>query len=179
MISSKHYSFWNYFVIIIFALSSFISTAQIEPAEIYAGIGYYRHTGLEDNAYVDFRTGIQLFSYKFISPEIDFTYYFGDNEVVTARDLETDFPTSVLKTNFRGSILGIAPKLFIGDSELRFVFIPKYNFGKIKAEGFLTTANSITQSQEITSKINFWSFSTGLEGELRNERLKLGFYLIL
>jgi hypothetical protein len=164
--------------IFIFGFLCVKSFSQIESTEIYGGVGYYRHTGFDGNSYFHARGGLQLFSYKFFSPEVDFTYYFGGYEVIGNRDFETNFPISILKKDFQGSIIGISPKLFFGDSELRLVLVPKYHFGSTRVEGIVTRdTNPSTIRQRLNSKLNFWSFSVGLEGELENERFKLGAYL--
>ena len=151
---------------------------QLEAPKFYVGLDYYRHTALVANSYASLKGGAELFSYKFISPEIDFNYYLGTTESVTNRDAQTQMPISILRKNFQGYIWGLAPKLYWGDSEYRFVVIPKYSFGNIVSKGSLTTNINGPIEESIKTKVNFWSFSVGIEGELNNDRFLLGFYLV-
>ncbi len=156
------------------------SYAQLnEVPQVYAGLGYYRHTSFDADSYYHVRAGVQILSYRFISPEIDFTYYFGGNERVVNRDLDSGSPNVVVSRQFRGLIWGVALKLFYGDEDLRLVVIPKYHFGKVTSQGLLSTSTNIRiprKNSEAT--LNFWSFSIGMEGLLGSDRLKMGAYLV-
>ncbi len=156
------------------------SCAQLgEVPQVYAGLGYYRHTSFDADSYYHARVGVQILSYKFVSPEIDFTYYFGGNERVGQWDLETGFPISVVSKQFSGMIWGAGLKLFYGDEDLRLVVIPKYHFGKVTSEGLLSTsANIRVPKKNAEETLNFWSFSIGMEGLLGSDRLKIGGYLV-
>ncbi|VAW16108.1 hypothetical protein MNBD_BACTEROID03-1283 [hydrothermal vent metagenome] len=167
-------------VFVLFLMAPTCSNAQLdEIPKLYAGLGYYRHTSFDDDSYYHVRVGAQILSYKFVSPEIDFTYYFGGNERVVRSDLETGFPTSVVFRVFRGLIWGAALKLFYGDEDLRLVVIPKYHFGKVTSEGLLSTsANNRIPKKNAMAILNYWSFSIGMEGVLNAERFKIGAYLV-
>ncbi|MFS4418396.1 hypothetical protein [Maribacter sp. 2307ULW6-5] len=152
--------------------------SQIDKStEAYVGLGYYRHTGFDNNAYYHARLGLEIFSFKFISPEIDFTYYFGGNDRIGERNLQTGLPISRLLKNFRGGIWGISPKIYICDIDSRLVFIPKYHFGSVSADGLVITPNGRDDITETKSRIAFWSFSVGFENLIDNDRLTLGIYL--
>lgn len=162
---------------IIMGLSLHGHSQMDKVPEVYGGVGYYRHTGFDDNAYYHLRLGSELFSYKFMAPEVDFTYYFGGNNRVGERDDQTGLPSSRLFRNFRGSVWGLAPKFYYGDGESRLVLIPKYHFGSVSSEGLVDALDGQSPTLETNSKLSFWSFSIGIEDEFDFERFKIGLYL--
>lgn len=145
--------------------------------DVYGDVGYYRHTGFDDNSYYHLRLGTELFSYKFVAPEVDFTYYFGGNNRVGERDAQTGLPTSRLYKNFRGKIWGLAPKIYYGDEYSRLVFIPKYHFGSVSSEGIVDTIDGQSPNMNTSCKLSFWSFSLGFEDDFDSERFKIGVYI--
>jgi len=161
-------------------LFSFIcSYSQVQPPEAYISFGGFFEEQLKPNAYFNFSLGTELFAYKFIAPEIDYTYYFGgdeneDSEVDNMGDI--NFRSS-LHRNFDSWVWGVGPKLFIQDDYNRFVFIPKYHFGRQKSTGNYYDSLDLDIEQESKTKFNFWSFSLGYEF-IGEERIgKTGIYL--
>ncbi|APQ17496.1 hypothetical protein [Maribacter hydrothermalis] len=73
---------------------------------------------------------------------------------------------------------GIALKLFYEEEGTRIVLITKYHFGKIRAKGNFLDSDAIELSQEIKSKVNYWSFSLGIEESKWSNNATYGLYLI-
>lgn len=162
---------------------NFKGATQNRPI-VFGGIDYYRDTGFEENSYLDFNVGTQLFRWKFIAPEVGFEHYFGlanENNELNPNDPNARAP-SKLKTRFSTSSLSLAPKLIFGNEEAALVIIPQYNFGKINARGDLLkdTGKSyvLDDQQKIKESISYFSIAAGVEGQFFDSEI-LHFSLFL
>ncbi|WP_299432058.1 hypothetical protein [uncultured Maribacter sp.] len=155
---------------------------QFSTPKVFGEIGGFYEEQFEPspNVYLKLSAGAELFSYKFLAPEIDISYYKGNDE-----DENSDFDNlgmvnykSFLKRDASTVIWGFAPKLFYGDEEYRLVLIPKYSFGTIHATGNLIDSNSLEIEKKSKADIHFWSFAFGIEGYGWSDNTICGLYLI-
>lgn len=165
--------------LIILLLFTNSAISQVEPPEAYISISGFYEEQLEPNSYYNFSIGSELFAYKFIAPEIDYTFYFGGDE---NEDWEMDNTgdigfRSILNRNFDSWVWGLGPKLFLPNDDYRIVFIPKYHSGTQKARGSYFDSNDLDIDKESKTKFNFWSFSLGYEFLGEDKIGKLGIYL--
>ena len=153
-----------------FTLLNFQTQAQVKPI-IFGGIDYFRDTGFQDNAYVNFNVGAQVFRWHFLAPEIGFEHYYGlvdENVEINPNDPNARAP-SKLDTRFSSNSFSIAPKLIFGDNEAALVVIPQYNIGKIHARGDLLKDSGnqyvLEEQQRISESISYASIAAGVEGQ--------------
>jgi len=156
--------------------------SQFSTPKIFGEIGGFYEEQFEPspNMYLKLSAGAELFSFKFIAPEIDVSYYIASDE-----DENSDFDNlgnlsykSFLNRKANAVIWGFAPKLFYGDEEYRLVLIPKYNFGNIQATGKFIDSDSIEIVKKSEADIHFWSFALGIEGYGWSDNTVCGLYLI-
>lgn len=156
-----------------------LAVSQVHPPETFISFGGFFEEQFETNSYYNIAVGTELFAYKFIAPEIDFTLYFGGDE---NEDWELDDTgdigfRSILNRSFVSGVWGFGPKLYLPDDGYRFVFIPKFHFGSQKASGTYYDSLDFDIEQVVKTTFNFWSFSVGYEF-LGEERIgKTGIYL--
>lgn len=153
--------------------SLFQAQAQKHPV-FYAGIEAYRHTGFENNGFVQFSVGSQIYQLKFFAPEIGFDYggsllrkrsVFGEN-------FNIDNPIKgLLRQRFTYSVLTLNPKLKFGEDDAYITFSPKYHIGTLKGEtAYLEYSGDnnryvgLKEGEESKIKTSFWSFAIGFEG---------------
>ncbi|MCY2686009.1 hypothetical protein [Salinimicrobium sp. TH3] len=160
----------NIIFLLLFTLLNFKVQAQIKPI-LYGGIDYYRDKGFEENAYVNFNIGTQLFKWNFIAPEIGYEHYYGlvnENNEMNPNDPNARAP-SKLKTRYSTNSLSLAPKLIFGNKEAALVVIPQYNFGEIKVRGDLLKDTGkqyvLDDQQKISESISYLSIAAGVEGQ--------------
>ncbi|WP_298505260.1 hypothetical protein [uncultured Maribacter sp.] len=137
--------------------------SQVSGPEIFAEYGAFYNGDLKSFTNHKITAGSELFSFKYLSPEIEIAYNFGTHE-------KSEIP-------FTSIAFGFSPKLVFQEEKSRWVFIPKYHFGNITAENFDSNNNAIKHKD----KINFWSFAIGLEIKSNynsSNREKWGVYLI-
>ena len=168
---------------VIFVLAAFTGSAQIKPV-LYGGVDYYRNKGFEQNAYVNFHIGSQLFQWYFLAPEVGFEHYYGlvrDVEELNPNDPNAR-PPSKLNTRFTTNNFSIAPKLKFGNEEASLIVLPQYNFGKISSHGDLLKDIGdryvLADRQRYSESIAFWSFAAGIEGQFYDSDI-LHFALLL
>ncbi|WP_291869530.1 hypothetical protein [Maribacter sp.] len=143
--------------------SPFFVFSQVSGPEIFAEYSVFYNSDLKSSVNHKITAGSELFSFKYLCPEIEIAYTFGAHENS--------------KIPFTSFAFGFSPKLILQEEKSRWVFIPKYHLGKITAENF-DTNNNITTYKD---KINFWSFAIGLEIKSNHNvsnREKWGVYLI-
>lgn len=164
-------------------LLNFQVQAQIKPI-LYGGFDYYRDTGFQENAYVNFNLGAQVFRWHFIAPEIGFEHYYGlvnENEELNPNDPNARSP-SKLNTRYSTNSFSVAPKLIFGDKEAALVVIPQFNFGEINVRGDLLkdtgTHYVLDDRQKITEAISYLSIAAGIEGQFFESEI-LHFSLLL
>jgi len=153
--------------------------AQFSTPEIFLELGGFYEDEFEPSVYVKVAAGAELFSYKFIAPEIDISYYGGgaEDEDFTFDGNGINY-RSILHRNMSGFVWGFAPKLFYEDDSYRLVLIPKYNFGTIKGNGGFLDSEDLRIEKSASTKIHFWSFALGIEGDAWRNSPKIGIYLI-
>jgi hypothetical protein len=168
---------------ILFSTVSFFCAGQ-SSTSVFGGADYFRNTGFNDNAYLGFNFGSQLFQWKVIAPEVGYEYHSGvvrDHIELHPEDPNAR-PPSKLSSRFSSHSFFVAPKLKIGKQEAALVIIPQYNIGTLKARGELledTGRNYVlTERQEVENDISFWSFAAGIEGDFFDLEL-LHFSLLL
>lgn len=164
-------------------LLNFKGQAQIKSI-LFGGIDYYRDTGFQENAYVNFNIGAQVFKWHFIAPEVGFEHYYGlvnDNNELNPNDPNARSPTK-LNTRYNTNSFTIAPKLIFGKKEAALVIIPQYNFGEINVRGDLlkdTGKQYVLDSQQnIFETISYLSIAAGIEGQFFESEV-LHFSLLL
>lgn len=158
------------FFLSLITLLSFPTQAQQNPI-LFGGMDYYRDTGFQNNAYLNFNLGAQVFRWHFLAPEIGFEHYYGladENNEVNPNDPNARSP-SKLDTRFSTNSFSIAPKLIFGDKEAALVVIPQYNFGEITARGDLLKDSGsqyvLEERQRISESISYASIAAGVEGQ--------------
>lgn len=156
--------------LLLLTITTFKAQAQIKPL-LFGGIDYYRDKGFEENAYVNFNIGTQLFRWNFIAPEISYEHYYGlvdENNELNPNDPNARAP-SKLKTRFFTNSLSLAPKLIFGNKEAALVVIPQFNFGEINVRGdlFKDTGKQyvLDDQQKISESISYLSIAVGVEGQ--------------
>ncbi|PCJ95395.1 MAG: hypothetical protein COA50_09320 [Flavobacteriaceae bacterium] len=169
-------------ILFLFLFKVLFIIAQVKPPKVYGGIGFYLAPDLEGSGYADFTAGIEVFSYKFIAPEIEVSYFIGGIETLTETD-ENGYDSKIFDKAFNATIVSITPKLFFWEGEgLRLVVIPKYSFADITVRAKVTGITDFYAKTEAfyesKRQLNFWSFGAGIEGELNNEKIHIGGYLI-
>ena len=162
-------------------LVTFNAYAQIDTPEIFVDFGLYYEDEFEPKPkiYVGASAGIELFSYKFIAPEIKLSYFAGsDLDEFYNLDISTGLSNGwFLNRSMKSSVLTFSPKLVYGNKEFRLVVIPEYNIANIKAKGVFSEIekNAITKLAEV--KDYYWSASIGIEGYGWSESTRIGFYI--
>ena len=166
-----------------FTLLNFQTQAQVNPI-LFGGIDYFRDTGFQNNAYLNFNVGAQVFRWHFLAPEIGFEHYYGladENIEMNPNDPNARAP-SKLDTRFSSNSFSIAPKLIFGDNEAALVVIPQYNIGKITARGDLLKDSGnqyvLEEQQRISESISYASIAAGIEGQFFDSEV-LHFSLLL
>ena len=156
--------------LLLLTITTFKAQAQIKSL-LYGGIDYYRDKGFEENAYVNFNIGTQLFRWHFIAPEIGYEHYYGlvnENNELNTNDPNARAP-SKLKTRFSTNSISLAPKLIFGNKEAALVVIPQYNFGEINVRGDLLKDTGkqymLDEQQKISESISYLSIAAGVEGQ--------------
>ncbi len=145
-------------------------SAQFEPV-LYAGAKAFYNKGYESNVYGGFEAGAEVFRFKFIAPEIGINYFTGQPIEIEDLDLESLPPQGTAKYDgrFHSFNFSIAPKFIFGDDVAALVFLPEYNFGKMKvSERYFQRQNDhYILSEEVSNSgsHSFWSFSAGVEGD--------------
>ena len=153
--------------------------AQFTTPEIFGELGVFYEDEFDPSVYIKVSAGAELFSYKFIAPEIDVSYYAGGDEDEDFEIGENDIVyRSILSRDISGFVWGFAPKFFYETDLYRLVLIPKYNFGSIKAEGHFLDSEGNNLEQLVRTKVYFWSFAFGIEGDAWRNSPKIGIYLI-
>ena len=164
-----------------FILVSFTLFSQIDTPEIYIDLGVYFEDEFEPKPriYSNASIGVELFSYKFIAPEIEIAYFAGADLSETYTFNIDDGTESGwgLRRSMEASVITLSPKLFYGDKELRFVLIPEYNIANIRAKGVYAEISREKVIQYARAKSYFWSASMGLEGFAWSESTRFGLYL--
>lgn len=168
---------------VFFSIMSTSGFTQIRPI-LYGGFDYFRDKGFENDSYISFNVGSQLFKWKFLAPEAGFEHYFGiaeEKELLNPTDPNAR-PPEKINTRFTSNTFSLAPKLIFGNPEASLVFIPQYNFGKISGRGDLLkdTGNQyvLDDRQRFSKSFSFWSFAAGIEGEFFDiDLLHFGLYL--
>ncbi|MBZ9629713.1 hypothetical protein LB465_02895 [Salegentibacter sp. LM13S] len=157
--------------------------SQVNPI-VYGGVDYFRNTGFKKNAYANINLGAQLLRWKFFAPEVGYEYHFGlvrNNEELNPVDSNAR-PPSILDTRFSSHTFSVAPKIIFGNEEAAFVFIPQYNFGKIRGRGdFLRDSGRqyyLVDQQIVKDNIHFCSFAAGVEGNFFDSQV-LHFSLLI
>lgn len=155
---------------------------QVSPPELFLEGSMFFEEQFEPNAYIKISTGAELFSYKFVAPEIEVAYFAGGdvNEVFDADETGAINYKSVLSTDFDAVIWGFAPKIFYQLEHSRWVLIPKYHFGNLNGEASFFDSDDVKIEKQVKTKINFWSFSFGYEGKAspkNSNSPNLGIYL--
>ncbi len=164
-------------MVFVFILNSIVYS-QVSPPEMYLGIGGFKGEGLEKGVYIKFTAGSELFSYKFIAPEIAISFYGGAHKEGYYNDLGFISSQENLNTIYKGAIIGFGSKFYYQEEFSRWVFIPKYNYGNITSEGVFLDSNEEKSIKKVTKKINFWSSAIGIETHSLGSTDKLGVYLI-
>lgn len=75
-------------ILIFFIVPGSAVFSQVRPV-LYGGFGYFRDTGFENQSYINFNIGSQLFEWKFIAPELGYEHYFGvaaEKELLNSAD---------------------------------------------------------------------------------------------
>lgn len=168
----------NLVFLFLISLSSF---AQIDTPEIYVDLGVYFEEEFEPNPriYSNASVGLELFSYKFIAPEIEIAYFSG-NDLSESYMLNIDNGTQTgwaLSRSMEASVITVSPKLFYGNKEFRFVILPEYNVANIRAKGEYSEISQNNIVKYARAKTYFWSASLGIEGYAWSESTRFGFYL--
>ena len=157
-----------FFIIVL--IGPFSANAQFQP-RLYAGAKGFYNKSFESNFYGGFEAGAELFRFKFLAPEIGINYYSGHPNEFEEIDLESLPPEGIAKYDgrFNSFNFSVAPKLIFGDETAALVFIPEYNFGKMKVSEryFQRDGNFYDLKEEVSDSRNhdFWSFSAGIEGD--------------
>ncbi len=176
-------NFKRLLVITIFMLLSSAGFSQVRPV-LYGGFDYFRDTGFENQSYISFSMGSQLFKWRFIAPEVGYEHYFGvaaEKELLNPADPNAR-PPEKLNTRFSTNTFSLAPKLIFGNREASLVLIPQYNFGKISSRGDLLKDTGrqyvLDDRQQYSQSFSFWSFAAGVEGQFfDSDVLHFGLYL--
>lgn len=164
-------------------LFSFLFTgicfSQFATPELYAEYNLSIDTAFDSSIYHKITLGSQLTSYKWIAPEVEVSYYFGINSEERSAAEQSGPATYIANFNafFEGFMWGLAPKLFYEDAGTRLVFIPKYHFGKVRAEGNFIDSEELSIEKEVKSNLNYWSFTLGIEESKWSNAATYGFYL--
>jgi len=164
-----------------FFFTSLALFAQIDTPEVYVDFGVYFEDEFEPKPriYSNASIGIELFSYKFIAPEIEIAYF-------TGSDLSESYNTNLdngtqsgwgLRRSMEASVIALSPKLFYGDKDFRFVLIPEYNMANIRAKGVYSEISQKNVVKYARAKTYFWSASFGIEGYAWSDNTRFGFYL--
>ncbi|WP_350284262.1 hypothetical protein [uncultured Croceitalea sp.] len=148
-------------IFLIFTLYSTLAFSQIRTPEAYISFSGFYNSDLKSNTYFNLAAGAELFTYKFIAPEIDATFYFGSNA----------------EESFSSWVGGLGPKLFLDDTAVRYALIPKYHWGNQASERDEASSENTAITQKATQKFNFWSFSLGDKFSGRERKGKTGIYL--
>ncbi|MFK7814498.1 MAG: hypothetical protein AB8B59_18525 [Maribacter sp.] len=162
-------------------LCSFITFGQIDTPEIFIDFGIYFEDEFEPKprSYSNISIGVELFSYKFIAPEIEIAYFSG-NDVSESFNLNIDNGTTngwSLSRYMEASVITLSPKLFYGDKEFRFVLIPEYNIANIRTKGVYYEIPQENEIKYARTKNHYWSASFGIEGYAWSDSTRFGFYL--
>lgn len=163
-------------------LTPILSLSQFTTPELFLEIGLYYEDEFDKKPriYGKFNAGLELFSYKFIAPEVDVAIYTGtDSKEFSNFDITIGEITEAYQLNrkFNSTIWGFAPKFFLDTDEIRWVVIPKYNFGNVFAEGHYTDLDDLKIFQKAKAKIYFWSFAFGIENFAQNKNTRYALYL--
>ncbi|WP_419213363.1 hypothetical protein ACNR9Q_04220 [Maribacter sp. X9] len=160
-------------------LSPFLGFNQFQTPEIFGEYGVFVDSDVDDNIYHRLAFGSSLFTYKFFSPEVDVSYYFGrvsNERHIFERPGPPDY-SAYLSQYFDGFMWGFTPKLFYEHEGTRIVLLPKYSFGKIKSEGDFVDTEFLELEKIKTEKVYFWSFALGIEETKWSNAAVYGFYL--
>ena len=151
-------------------IGSYSVNAQFEP-RLYAGAKGFYNKSFDSNLFGGFEAGAELLQFKFLAPEIGINYYAGQPNEFEEIDPESLPPEGVAKYDgrFHSFNFSVAPKLIFGDETAALVFMPEYNFGKMKLSEryFARRGSRYELSEEVDQKRDhqFWSFSAGIEGD--------------
>ncbi len=151
-------------ILILLFLESFIIHAQrIKP---FGGFSLYRDVGFENSGYGGVHAGAEFKINKYIRPEIETSFIFGNlenssklDDIVNVTDL---FERKVYAINF-----SFSPKISLGDNDEGDSFIsirPKYNFSKIQASGTHIVVNQSNPAKSVQTQNNYteWRHSLGI-----------------
>lgn len=158
-----------------------LSFSQFSTPEIYGELGGFYNPYIDDDSFAKFSAGVELFSYKFISPEIDFNFYFGADQSESYELDETTLTPNYREffdTRFQGVVIGFAPKIYFRQEDSRWVFIPKYNIGTAHGWATFTNSEGVTIEKSSKARTSFWSYALGIEIDSWSEVAKFGLYII-
>ena len=164
------------FILLLFPVFSF---CQLSTPELYGEYNLFLDEELNSSVYHKISFGSQLTSFKYIAPEIDVSYYFGAN-TLNRFDAEQTGPATYwasLHHFFEGFMWGLSPKLFYEEQGTKIVLIPKYHFGKVRAEGNFLDSEGVALEKKTKSKLHYWSFALGIEESKWSKNETYGFYL--
>lgn len=169
-------------ILTILLLAPILCLSQFTTPEVFVEAGIFYEDEFEEKprAYAKFNAGLELFSYKFFAPEVDVAIYTGnDNRESSNFDITIGEVTDAyqLGRKFNSTIWGFAPKFFLDTDEVRWVVIPKYNFGNVFAEGNYWDIDDLEISQKVKAIIYFWSFAFGLESFAEEKNTRYALYL--
>ena len=148
-------------VLSILLLKGLLSFSQINQPEAYLSFSFFPTDIIEKDGYYNFSVGGELFSYKFIAPEVEATFYFGSMEGVP----------------FTSWVGGIGPKIIFDDDPNQFVLIPKYHFGSQVSNDAFYNEDDLLIEVEARTSFNFWSFAAGYEILSEEKVAKIGIYI--
>lgn len=146
--------------------------AQKHPV-FYGGIEMYRHTGFEDNGFIQFSVGSQVYQFKFLAPEIGYVYGGGSLPElnVYGKSVQIDnLIDGLLRQKFSYSVLTLNPKLKFGEEDAYITFSPKYHFGNYSGQAAYYEYSddnryiSFKEGEKAELDSSFWSFAIGFEG---------------
>ncbi|MBC9795100.1 hypothetical protein [Sinomicrobium weinanense] len=166
---------------------------RLTPPRFYAGFeGFNRNILFKEEGYIGFMAGSELFSFKFIAPELEVGYYtgtLGKNEEAGQNALPPgyDGPATIsgyTSGGFHGWSFSLTPKLFFGDEDFRFLILPKYTLAGTNAYASYYKRDStggyydLVERDDSQQTQSYFTIGIGFEGHIfETEKLSLAFII--